>query len=111
MTADPILRLLADVDGTLVDQQKRLTDAAVKAVHKLHEANVLFAITSGRPPKGMEMLIEPLEIQSPIAGFNGGIFVEADMTVIEQKAVRSDLVGHLRSDRIVRPGRVDLSGV
>lgn len=93
MTADRIRLLLADVDGTLVDQQKRLTHAAVEAVHKLHEANVLFAITSGRPPKGMAMLIDPLAIQTPIAGFNGGIFVGPDMTVIEQKAVPSDLVG------------------
>jgi Cof subfamily protein (haloacid dehalogenase superfamily) len=84
--------LLADVDGTLVDQQKRLTDAAVEAVRKLHDADVLFAVTSGRPPKGMQMLIDPLDIQSPIAGFNGGIFVDRDMTVIEQKVLPSDLV-------------------
>jgi Cof subfamily protein (haloacid dehalogenase superfamily) len=84
--------LLADVDGTLVDQQKRLTDATVAAVRKLHDADVLFAVTSGRPPKGMQMLIDPLDIQSPIAGFNGGIFVDRDMTVIEQKVLPNDLV-------------------
>jgi Cof subfamily protein (haloacid dehalogenase superfamily) len=84
--------LLADVDGTLVDQQKRLTDAAVAAVRQLHDAHILFAVTSGRPPKGMLMLIGALDIQSPIAGFNGGIFVDRDMTVIEQKVLPSDLV-------------------
>jgi hypothetical protein len=84
--------LLADVDGTLVDPQKRLTDAAVEAVRKLHDADVLFAVTSGRPPKGMQMLIDPLDIQSPIAGFNGGIFVDRNMTVIEQNVLPSDLV-------------------
>jgi Cof subfamily protein (haloacid dehalogenase superfamily) len=84
--------LLADVDGTLVDQQKRLTDAAVDAVHKLHDADVLFAVTSGRPPKGMTMLIDPLDLRTPIAGFNGGIFVRCDLTVIEQKVVPDDLV-------------------
>jgi Cof subfamily protein (haloacid dehalogenase superfamily) len=84
--------LLADVDGTLVDQHKRLTDAAVDAVRKLHDADVLFAVTSGRPPNGMQMLIDPLDIRSPIAGFNGGIFVDRDMTVIQQKVLPSDLV-------------------
>jgi Cof subfamily protein (haloacid dehalogenase superfamily) len=84
--------LLTDVDGTLVDPQKRLTDAAVEAVRKLHDADVLFVITSGRPPKGMQMLIDPLGIQTPIAGFNGGIFVDRDMTVIEQKVLPRDLV-------------------
>jgi Cof subfamily protein (haloacid dehalogenase superfamily) len=84
--------LLADVDGTLVDQQKRLTDAAVDAVRKLHDAGVLFAVTSGRPPKGMAMLVDPLDLQTPIAAFNGGIFVERDMTIIDQKVLPDDLV-------------------
>lgn len=74
-------------------QDKILTKAAVKAVHQLHDAGVLFAITSGRPPKGMEMLIEPLDLHTPIAAFNGGILVDRDMKTIEQKAIPQDLVG------------------
>ncbi|ORW04584.1 HAD family hydrolase [Mycobacterium kyorinense] len=92
MATDRIRLLLADVDGTLVDQQKRLTDAAIEAVHKLHDADVLFAVTSGRPPKGMAMLVDALDLQTPIAGFNGGIFVKPDMTVIEQRVLPDDLV-------------------
>lgn len=92
MATDRIRLLLADVDGTLVDQQKRLSDAAVSAVRKLQDADVLFAVTSGRPPKGMAMLIDPLDLQTPIAGFNGGIFVQRDMTVVEQKTLPADLV-------------------
>lgn len=41
--------LLADVDGTLVTPDKVLTERAVAAVKDLHDAGVLFAITSGRP--------------------------------------------------------------
>jgi Cof subfamily protein (haloacid dehalogenase superfamily) len=84
--------MLADVDGTLVTQQKILTDRAIEAVHRLHAAGILFAITSGRPPRGMEMLVEPLDLQSPIAAFNGGLLVNPDMTVIEQRTVPDDLV-------------------
>ena len=75
----PIRLFLADVDGTLVTQDKVLTDAAVAAVHRLRDAGVLFAITSGRPPRGMEMLIEPLALDTPIAAFNGGLMVDASM--------------------------------
>jgi hypothetical protein len=78
-----------------VTQDKILTKAAIKAVQQLREANVLFAITSGRPPKGMEMLIEPLDLQTPIAAFNGGILVDRDMKTIEQKAIPQDLVGQV----------------
>jgi Cof subfamily protein (haloacid dehalogenase superfamily) len=38
----------------------------------------------------MEMLIAPLDLQTPIAGFNGGIFVRPDMTVIEQHVLSPD---------------------
>ncbi len=84
--------VLADVDGTLVTQQKILTERAVAAVRRLRAAGIQFAVTSGRPPRGMAMLIEPLDLQTPIAAFNGGLIVDRDMTVIEQKVVASDLV-------------------
>ena len=74
-------------------QDKLLTEAATEAVRQLHEAKVLFAITSGRPPRGMEMLIGPLDLQTPIAAFNGGILVDRQMKTIEQKAIPQDLVG------------------
>jgi Cof subfamily protein (haloacid dehalogenase superfamily) len=61
-------------------------------VRRLGEAGILFAITSGRPPRGMSMLIEPLAITTPIAAFNGGILVNRDMSVIEQRVVPEDLV-------------------
>lgn len=75
--------LLADVDGTLVTPDKVLTEAARAAARDLHDAGIMLAITSGRPPRGMSMLIEPLALQSAIAGFNGGVFVNPDLSVFE----------------------------
>ncbi len=75
--------VLADVDGTLVTKDKILTDRAVASVEAAEAAGADFAITSGRPPRGMKMLIAPLKLKTPIAGFNGGVFVDADMKVIE----------------------------
>ena len=92
MTADAIRLLLADVDGTLVTPDKVLTDRAIGAVRRLGEAGILFAITSGRPPRGMSMLIEPLDIKTPIAAFNGGLLVNRDMSVIEQRVLPEELV-------------------
>jgi Cof subfamily protein (haloacid dehalogenase superfamily) len=79
--------LLADVDGTLVTQDKVLTDTAQAAARELRDAGVTLAITSGRPPRGMSMLIDPLALQGAIAGFNGGVFVNPDMSVIESHAL------------------------
>lgn len=92
MATPTVKLLLADVDGTLVTPDKKLTDRAVAAVQTLHDTGVTFAITSGRPPRGMAMLIEPLDIQTPIAAFNGGLLVDRDMNVIEQRVLPEELV-------------------
>jgi Cof subfamily protein (haloacid dehalogenase superfamily) len=75
--------LIADVDGTLVNPDKVLTERARRAVLNLHEAGIRFSITSGRPPRGMSMLIDPLKLRDPIAGFNGGLYVRPDLSIIE----------------------------
>ena len=89
--APPIRLFLADVDGTLVTNDKVLTDRAIAAVGKLRQAGILFAVTSGRPPRGMSMLIEPLQLTMPIAAFNGGVYVNPDMSVIEQQTIPDEV--------------------
>jgi len=83
--------LLADVDGTLVTEDKVLTERARSAVAALRERGIRFAITSGRPPRGMAMLIEPLHLDTPIAGFNGGVFTRPDLSVIETRTLAPDV--------------------
>ncbi len=79
--------LLADVDGTLVTQDKVLTEQAVAAARELRDAGITLALTSGRPPRGMSMLIAPLRLEGAIAGFNGGVFVRPDLSVIESRVL------------------------
>ncbi len=95
--------VLADVDGTLVTEDKVLTQRAQRAVEALQEAGIRFAITSGRPPRGMAMLFEALNIDTPIAGFNGGLFVERNLTILEEKTVPAD-VARQAIDLIRRQG-------
>lgn len=84
MMAQHHIRLfLADVDGALVTKDKVLTEAAKAAVRELSDAGIAFAVTSGRPPRGMSMLIESLALRTPMAGFNGGVLVNPDLSVIE----------------------------
>src|SRR5205085_2836472 len=91
-TPATIRLLLADVDGTLVTHEKVLTQRARAAVAKMRSAGIQFAITSGRPPRGMEMLIAPLALTTPIAAFNGGMFVKPDLSVIEQRVLQADVI-------------------
>jgi Cof subfamily protein (haloacid dehalogenase superfamily) len=86
-----IAAVLADVDGTLVTKSKALTPRAIRAVKELQEHGVLFAITSGRPPRGMRMLVEPLGMKVPMAAFNGGIIILPDLTVVDERPIPADV--------------------
>ena len=83
----PIGLVLADVDGTLVTQEKILTDRAKDAVKRMREKGIRFAITSGRPPRGMKMVNDVLHLDTPIAGFNGGVFTNPDWSVISSRTL------------------------
>ena len=76
--------VISDVDGTLLTKDKVLTARARAAVKAVQDTGIKFAITSGRPPRGMAMLVEPLALKTPIGGFNGAIFVKPDMSIIEE---------------------------
>jgi Cof subfamily protein (haloacid dehalogenase superfamily) len=79
-----ISAVISDVDGTLLTSAKTLTERSRQAVAALHARGIGFAIISGRPPRGMSMLVEPLAITAPIAGFNGGAITAPDLTPIEE---------------------------
>ena len=79
-----ISTLVSDVDGTLVTDDKVLTARAQAAVAKLHACGINFAIISSRPPRGLNMLLQPLEITTPVCGFNGGVIATRDLTIITE---------------------------
>jgi Cof subfamily protein (haloacid dehalogenase superfamily) len=82
--------VIADVDGTLLTPSKALTPRAIAAVRNLRESGILFAITSGRPPRGMQMLVDPLQLAEPIAGFNGGVVVTPNFQNISVRLIPAD---------------------
>ena len=104
--ASGISLVLADVDGTLVTDDKVLTARAAAAVQALHSAGIAFAITSSRPPRGMAMLIDPLQLRTPIAAFNGGVFVKPDMTIMEERVLPAQVAR--RAVEIISRNRMDV---
>ena len=84
--------VIADVDGTLVTPDKQLTKRARRAVLALRTAGIAFAITSGRPPRGMSMLVGPLGLTTPIAAFNGEMLVHPDLSTMEEQNLPASIV-------------------
>ncbi|RDJ21301.1 HAD family phosphatase [Bosea caraganae] len=82
----PISLVVSDADGTLVNHDKGLSPATLAAAHKLREAGIGLAVVSSRPPRGMVMIAEALDLEL-FGGFNGGLIVDRAMNVVEQNLV------------------------
>ncbi|HEX3952926.1 MAG TPA: Cof-type HAD-IIB family hydrolase [Stellaceae bacterium] len=82
--------VITDVDGTLVRNDKTLSPGNIAAVQRLHAAGIAFSICSSRPPFGLRMHLDALQLKLPFGGFNGGSIVNPDFTVVEQKLIPPD---------------------
>ncbi len=83
--------VVSDIDGTLARHDKSLHPETIAAAHQLREAGILFCLVSSRPPRGMEMYLSPLGIDTPRAGFNGGVIVGTpDNAVLEELVIPGD---------------------
>lgn len=97
--------LVSDVDGTLVDKQKRLTPGTIDAVRRLEATGTGFTVISARPRSGVMPIAEALGIDAPIAAFNGGLIFRRDGSVdahfvVDPEVARGvfDLIGELQVD-------------
>ena len=70
--------LVSDVDGTLVDKDKKLTDATIAAVDRLRDAGIGFTVISARPKSGIMPILDALKLDVPVAAFNGGFVFTRD---------------------------------
>jgi Cof subfamily protein (haloacid dehalogenase superfamily) len=86
-----ISAVVSDVDGTLMTDDKRLTPLAQAAVARLHARGIIFTIISSRPPRGVRMLLDPLEIKTPFGCFNGGLIARPDLSVITAHVLSSQV--------------------
>jgi hypothetical protein len=76
--------VITDVDGTLVNDDKMLTSRATSAVAELRASGIAFSIISSRPPRGLRLLLGPLDITTPIGAFNGGVIAAPDLSIISE---------------------------
>jgi Cof subfamily protein (haloacid dehalogenase superfamily) len=90
MAAGDVRLVIADVDGTLLTPDKLLTSRARAAVEAVARAGIAFTITSGRPPRGMKTLVDDLHLETPITAFNGGLFLQPDLSVIQERVIPAD---------------------
>jgi len=95
--------VLSDIDGTLLDNGKKLTPGAPAAVQRLYRAGIRFTLASARPPRLTRELVRVLEVREPLACFNGALIVGPDERVLHELPIKpSD--AQTVADRIVEDG-------
>src|SRR5450755_1155319 len=95
--------VLSDIDGTLLDNDKKLTPGAPAAVERLYRAGIRFTLASARPPQMTRELVRVLQIREPLACFNGALIEGPDETVLRQTRIAPSNAQAV-ADQIVRSG-------
>ena len=97
--------VVCDVDGTLVDKQKKVTVATVDAVGRLRDAGFGFTLISARPRSGMMPVADILSLDEPMGAFNGGTVFRRDGAVLFSEQLSDDVVAAVHA--LARNSRVD----
>lgn len=75
--------ICCDIDGTLVRDDKSLSEENIKWIQKAYQAGVHFTLVSGRPVTGVRPFYERMGIDGPVSCFNGGTMVDEDGNIID----------------------------
>ena len=81
--AASIRLVVSDIDGTLVRNDKSLSERTIEAVRRAREAGIAFTLISARPPSGLGALIDELSLAGPVGAFNGGTLFEPGGRIVE----------------------------
>ncbi|KEI03302.1 Cof-type HAD-IIB family hydrolase [Clostridium botulinum] len=78
-----------DMDGTLLNTNKKISDRSKRAIKKAHEQGVKIAISTGRIFTSAKYYAHMLEISAPIIASNGAYIREKDKNEIIYKSILS----------------------
>lgn len=75
-----IKMLVLDIDGTLTNSRKEITEETKRAIHMIQERGHKVMLASGRPTPGMKRYAEELELEKYggyLLSFNGGRIINS----------------------------------
>lgn len=80
--------VVADCDGTILDEQKKIDSNLKKTIKQLEEKGVLFTLASGRNVFLMKDIIDELELKIPVIVNNGATIIENGNRIKEFSLLR-----------------------
>jgi Cof subfamily protein (haloacid dehalogenase superfamily) len=97
MAIDPRPGLIAtDVDGTLLDEDERVTPRTRAAVQAAVEAGAVFVLATGRPPRWITPVVEGLGLAPLAVCANGAVIYDpATDRIVSANTLLPDALGEL----------------
>ena len=84
--------ICCDIDGTLVRDDKSLSEENIRWIHKaVTEKGVHFTLVSGRPVNGVLPFYRRMGITGPVSCFNGGTLVDENGNIVDDHRMGTDL--------------------
>ena len=86
------LRLIvADLDGTLLDDEKQLDAGIVDVIKELEKRDIMFTLASGRNIHIMQPYLKELSLQLPFIANNGANMFQGDACIYEKSMESEEL--------------------
>ncbi|HDM70454.1 MAG TPA: HAD-IIB family hydrolase, partial [Thermotogales bacterium] len=84
-----------DLDGTLLNSRKEMTDRTIEALRTLEDAGIGVVICTGRSFLSFKPFMDELNPGFPIILQNGAVILSKDGRILRQSILRSDVVEKL----------------
>ena len=110
-SATKIKLIVSDVDGTLVDSQKRLPPGFPEAVRKLREHGIAFAIASGRQYYNVLKTFDCVRDDIVVMPDNGAMLIEGEEAYYTSRMQAEDVAAILRAVETIPTAHPLLEGV
>lgn len=70
--------IVSDIDGTILDDQHRISSRLVKTLENVKARGIVFALASARPPMGMTEISKSLGVSHhPLVAYNGALILSS----------------------------------
>lgn len=95
-------KLLAlDIDGTLLNSERKLTARTESAIKQAIRSGVMVTLCTGRPIQGVRKYIDALGLTAPIITYNGAEIVDP----VENKTLFCERLGYADALKIIEMGK------
>lgn len=94
--------VVADIDGTFLDSENRISEGALEAVYEIRQRGIEFTFSSGRGNSGVKPFVKLLDLNQPYISSAGAAILSADGKTI----IRQELLSEKQIETVVSFGRL-----